>query len=44
MLELWERVEAEWSKIDLSVCIHLIESMSRRIDAVIKAREKWTDY
>lgn len=44
MLELWERVEAEWSKIDKSVCINLIDSMPRRIDAVIKARGKWTNY
>lgn len=44
MLELWERVEAEWSKIDRSVCINLIKSMPRRIDAVIKARGKWTNY
>lgn len=44
MLELWERLEAEWSKIDKSICIRLIESMPKRIDAVLKAKGKWTDY
>lgn len=44
MLELWERVEAEWNKINESVCINLIESMPRRMDAVIKAGGKWVDY
>lgn len=44
MLELWERVETEWNKIDKETCMNLIESMPRRIDAVLKAKGKWTKY
>ena len=35
MIELWERVEEEWNKIDAVVCQNLIESMPRRVEAVI---------
>ncbi|KAJ1303022.1 hypothetical protein OPQ81_011223 [Rhizoctonia solani] len=38
VLELWERVETEWNKIDAKVCQELIESMPRRIQAVLKAK------
>ena len=38
MLELWERVEAEWDKIHAAVCQNLIESMPRRVEAVLKAK------
>ncbi len=31
MIELWERVEEEWNKIDAVVCQNLIESMPRRV-------------
>ncbi len=31
MLELWERTEAEWNKIEKKVCQSLIESMPRRM-------------
>jgi hypothetical protein len=44
MLELWERVQAEWGKINAQICINLVESMPRRIEVVIKAKEKWTKY
>jgi DDE superfamily endonuclease/Transposase len=44
MLELWDRVESEWNKIDSAVCIRLIESMPRRIEAVLKAKGSWTKY
>ncbi|PFH46464.1 hypothetical protein AMATHDRAFT_109441, partial [Amanita thiersii Skay4041] len=37
ILELWERVEEEWEKIPITVCQELIESMPRRVEAVIKA-------
>src|SRR5262249_46109225 len=36
--ELWERVEAEWNKIPRDVCMGLIESMPRRVCAVLKAK------
>ncbi|KAJ1301366.1 hypothetical protein OPQ81_008631 [Rhizoctonia solani] len=44
VLELWERVETEWNKIDGKVCQDLIESMPRRIQAVLKAKGGHTDY
>jgi DDE superfamily endonuclease len=44
MIELWERIEAEWNKIDSETCLKLIESMPRRIEAVLKAKGMWTDY
>ena len=44
MLELWERVQAEWDKIDKQTCLTLIESMPRKIEAVIKAKGKWSKY
>ena len=44
ILELWERVEAEWNKIDAKVCQDLIESMPRRIAAVLKAKGGHTKY
>jgi transposase len=42
--ELWERVDREWNKIDKSVCQNLIESMPRRLEAVIKAKGGYTKY
>ena len=38
MHEMWQRVEAEWNKIPTEVCLNLIESMPRRIAAVLKAK------
>jgi hypothetical protein len=42
--ELWERVEAEWDKIEPEVCQNLIESMPRRVEAVYKAKGGYTKY
>jgi transposase len=42
--ELWERVEAEWNKIEPKVCQDLIESMPRRVQAVIEAKGGYTKY
>jgi DDE superfamily endonuclease len=42
--ELWERIEVEWEKIDVAVCQNLIESMPRRVSAVIKAKGGYTKY
>ena len=36
--ELWERVEKEWEKIPVETCQRLIESMPRRIEAVIETK------
>jgi hypothetical protein len=44
ILELWERVEEEWNKIDAEVCQNLIESMPRRVAAVLKAKGGYTKY
>ena len=41
---LWERVQVEWEKIPPEVCVGLIESMPRRIQAVIKAKGGNTKY
>ena len=39
-----ERIEKEWEDIPTSECQKLIESMPRRIEAVIKARGGYTKY
>ena len=44
ILELWERVEEEWNKIDAKVCQNLIESMPRRVAAVLKAKGGYIKY
>ena len=44
MQELWERVEVEWDKIGVDVCQKLIESMPRRVEAVIRAKGGYTKY
>ena len=35
---LWERVQVEWEKITKEVCVNMIDSMPRRIAAVLKAK------
>jgi transposase len=42
--ELWERAEVEWGKIRPEECQKLIESMPRRLEAVIKAKGGHTKY
>ena len=42
--ELWERLVKEWNGIPPEVCQNLIESMPRRIEAVIKANGGHTKY
>ncbi|KAG8799833.1 hypothetical protein FRC16_004275, partial [Serendipita sp. 398] len=44
ILELWDRVQKEWEKVPKEVCQNLIESMPRRIEAVIKAKGGYTKY
>jgi len=44
MLELWERVQVEWDKIEPEVCQKLIETMPGRIAAVLKAKGGYTRY
>ena len=42
--ELWKRVEVEWYNIPVQVCIELIESMPRRVAAVLEAKGGYTKY
>ena len=44
VIELWKRVETEQNKIDAVVCQNLIESMSRIVAAVMKAKGGYTKY
>ena len=44
MIELRSRVEAEWNKIPQQICTDLIDSMPKRITAVLKARGGYTKY
>ena len=38
MLELWERVKAEWDEIPAEVCQNLIEIMPRRTESILKPK------
>jgi transposase len=42
--ELWERVQDEWEKIPKQDCINLIESMPKRVKALLKAKGGYTKY
>jgi hypothetical protein len=42
--ELWERVQEVWDAIPKEVCRGLIESMPRRVEAVIRAKGGYTKY
>ena len=44
ILELWERIQVEWERIPTSFCQDLIESMPRRVAAVIRAKGGYTKY
>jgi hypothetical protein len=44
MGELWERVDKEWNEIKPEVCQNLIESMPRRVEAVIWAKGRYRKY
>jgi len=44
ILQLWERVQKEWDEISAEVCQNLIESMPRRVEAVLKAKGGHTKY
>ena len=42
--ELWQRTEVEWEKIGKEECVKLINSMPRRVAAVLKAKGGYTKY
>ena len=44
ILEVWERVQDEWEKIDVEICQKLIKSLPKRVEAVIKAKGGYTKY
>ena len=44
ILDLWERVQEVWNKLTQDDCLRVIDSMLRRIEALLKAKGKWTDY
>ena len=44
MLELWERIEHVWNHMTPADCQSLIDSMPRRIEALLKAKGRWTEY
>ena len=44
ILEVWERVQDEWEKIDVEICQKLIESLPKMVEAVIKAKGGYTKY
>lgn len=44
LLELWDRVQDTWNRITPAECQTLINSMPDRIQALLKAKGRWTDY
>ena len=44
MHELWERVEEKWNEIPAETCQKLIESMPKRVKAVIRTNGGHTKY
>ena len=42
--KLWDRIQEEWDKVEPDVCQNLIESMPRRLNAVLKANGGYTKY
>ena len=44
VFELWDRLAKEWNKIPPETCQNLIESMPRRLEAVIEAKGGHTKY
>jgi transposase len=44
MNELWERVQQIWDEVSSETCRELIESMPKRIEAVLRAKGRWTNF
>ena len=44
VFELWDRLAKEWNKISPETYQNLIESMPRRLEAVIEAKGGHTKY
>ena len=44
ILQLWKRIQEVWKGIPVEECQKLIESMPRRVQAVVKAKGGYTKY
>src|SRR5262249_22255094 len=44
LTELWECCQVDWDKITKETCQNLIESMPRRVAAILKAKGGYTKY
>ena len=44
MIELWKRAQKAWEKVPPSACLPLVQSMPRRLRAVIRAKGGLTKY
>jgi len=44
ILELWDRVSYEWNKFSKQDCLDLIDSMPRRVQAVLRCKGGYTKY
>jgi transposase len=44
VVELWERFQEVWKEIDPQICHNLVESLPRRIQAVLVAKGRLTKY
>jgi len=44
ILQLWKRIQEVWEGTPVEECQKLIESMPRRVQAVVKAKEGYTKY
>ena len=44
ILELVERIQAEWKEIPASVCMNLVESMPKRVEVVVRAKGGYIKY
>ena len=42
--ELWERIQVDWKEILAKDCQNLIESMPKRVQAMLKAKGGYTKY
>jgi hypothetical protein len=43
-IDLWDRILEEWWEIEDKTCLHLIDSLSNRIEAVINAKRGVTRF
>ena len=42
--KLWRRTQEEWNKISAEICQGFIESLPRRVEAVLKAKGGYIKY